>query len=163
MAHLREEKAQTLPWPPMVKACFETTHVKVIHTTQHDMTEQDIAQQNTTQNNLSNFGLHNTTCLWFDCCSLLIDFSIRLSCFLFCFFVFVIVLSCGCCDGQAHVTSCSLLGSPMLDIALGQVDALHKVLEELHDGVEQLPKRGKNRDDCRLQQIDSLLPPEVTG
>ena len=72
-------------------------------------------------------------------------------------------LSCGCCDGQAHVTSRSLLGSPMLDIALGQVDALHKVLEELHDGVEQLPKRGKNRDDCRLQQIDSLLPPEVTG
>ena len=32
LAHLREEKAQTLPWPPLVKACFETSHVKALAT-----------------------------------------------------------------------------------------------------------------------------------
>ena len=48
----------------------------------------------------------------------------------------------------------------MLDIALGQVDALHKVLEELQDG-ESISKKVKSKDDGRLQQIDSLLPPEV--
>ena len=59
----------------------------------------------------------------------------------------------------------------MLDIALGQVDALHKVLAELQ-GTDVLSKKGgkqkdkqreKPREDIYVtgQQHDALLPPEM--
>ena len=58
----------------------------------------------------------------------------------------------------------------MLDIALGQVDALHKVLAELQGtemgskkGGKQKEKQREPREDIYVtgQQHDALLPPEM--
>jgi hypothetical protein len=85
IAHLREEKAQSMPWSAALKACFSGSHV------------------------------------------------------------------------AASVNGRSLLGSPMLDGALGQVDSITRVITELC---------GRSHDNhansiSDNSQFDSILPPEV--
>jgi hypothetical protein len=85
IAHLREEKAQSMPWSAALKACFSGSHV------------------------------------------------------------------------AASVNGKSLLGSPMLDGALGQVDSITRVITELC---------GRSHDNhansiSDNSQFDSILPPEV--
>jgi CW-type Zinc Finger/Protein SET DOMAIN GROUP 2 C-terminal len=86
IAHLREEKAQSMPWPPSIKACFNSAHL------------------------------------------------------------------------SARVDGRSLVGSPMLDGALGQVDSVTKAMEVLCPlSLSSSSHNGKTD----TSQFDSILPPEV--
>ena len=52
------------------------------------------------------------------------------------------------------------MGSPMLDMQLGQVDAIHRVLKDL--GVSTRASSGhKNSSSTGANQLDDNLPPEV--
>ena len=106
---LRNEKAQVLPWPAVLKNCFNQ-HIEE----QMEWKHYSTSNPPSTPSNVSNPSR--------------LDMRIQ------------------------------LMGSPSLDVTLGQVDAVHRVLKDL---VTTNHKSTKGRHAVRNNQLDDILPPEM--
>lgn len=120
LAHLKNEKAQMLPWPPLLKSCFSTAHARV-----HGLSSTPPGSTAAPNTSAASRG-HNVAAPHQDSTKLV---------------------------NTAPAPLLGLLGSPMLDTALGLVDAVSRAYNEISG-------EGKSKAGGVGDQFDSMLPPE---
>ena len=140
LAHLKDEKAQMLPWPSILKACFSTAQSRLLGS----VVSQSAAAAAASAAESVSFSSAMSTGKGI-----------------------AAAVSSGR-DAPSQVRVLGLLGSPMLDTALGQVDAVSRAYAEIIGEATSASTGKGSRAAAALlgspadnTQFDSNLPPEL--